>query len=197
VYTIEAAFIADILANPGDDFPRLVLADWLDDQQSEPSPRAEFIRDQVFFRPGSIDFDLLDSNLEQWCPWFSRHDELGFRRCSDKAGAIEVRHFGGQTTFWRRGFIAEVRCTMADWIGTRCSACLEPNEDVPHPKCRLCHGPAIVQCQPVEVVEVSDRRPFSIDYGWHWQAQSSRVEVFRHSPADQLAPCLLPDDMPI
>jgi uncharacterized protein (TIGR02996 family) len=40
--THQDAFLADILAHPDDDAPRLVYADWLDDHGDE--PRAEFIR---------------------------------------------------------------------------------------------------------------------------------------------------------
>ena len=40
--TTREAFLADVIENPDDDAPRLVFADWLDDNgQSE---RAEFIR---------------------------------------------------------------------------------------------------------------------------------------------------------
>jgi uncharacterized protein (TIGR02996 family) len=40
----EAAFLAHVLANPDDDTPRLVYADWLDEQGQD--ARAEFIRVQ-------------------------------------------------------------------------------------------------------------------------------------------------------
>lgn len=43
--SIEAAFLEDVIANPDDDGPRLVYADWLEDHgQAE---RAEFIRVQI------------------------------------------------------------------------------------------------------------------------------------------------------
>jgi len=38
----QIGFFRDILANPEDDTPRLIYADWLDDQGDE--ARAEFIR---------------------------------------------------------------------------------------------------------------------------------------------------------
>ncbi len=41
----EGSFLRAILANPADDLPRLVYADWLDEQQSEVASRkAEFLR---------------------------------------------------------------------------------------------------------------------------------------------------------
>ena len=42
----RTAFMADILANPADDTPRLVFADWLEEFGGEPE-RAEFIRCQI------------------------------------------------------------------------------------------------------------------------------------------------------
>src|SRR5262245_35811801 len=43
--TTEEAFFADIRDNPGDDLPRLVYADWLDDNGDETDrKRAELIR---------------------------------------------------------------------------------------------------------------------------------------------------------
>ena len=41
----EGSFLRAILANPADDLPRLVYADWLDEQQTdEASQKAEFLR---------------------------------------------------------------------------------------------------------------------------------------------------------
>jgi uncharacterized protein (TIGR02996 family) len=69
------AFIAAIAANPADDLPRLVFADWLD-EHGEPA-RAGFIRDQIALtklRPGSEEYkalfrrtaDTLRANLPGW-----------------------------------------------------------------------------------------------------------------------------------
>jgi uncharacterized protein (TIGR02996 family) len=45
--THEQAFLADIIAHPADDAPRLILADWLDERGGEgDAERAEFIRVQ-------------------------------------------------------------------------------------------------------------------------------------------------------
>ena len=43
--SLETAFLAAILERPEDDFPRLVYADWLD-ENGDPA-RAEFIRLQL------------------------------------------------------------------------------------------------------------------------------------------------------
>lgn len=47
----EGSFLRAILANPADDLPRLVYADWLDEQQTDEATRkAEFIRTQHALR---------------------------------------------------------------------------------------------------------------------------------------------------
>ena len=50
------AFLAAIIANPDDDLPRLVFADWLDEHDD--SLRAEFIRGQCALAAGSTDIEL-------------------------------------------------------------------------------------------------------------------------------------------
>jgi uncharacterized protein (TIGR02996 family) len=44
VLLLHEAFLSDVSDNPGDDAPRLIYADWLDDQGGTDNPRAEFIR---------------------------------------------------------------------------------------------------------------------------------------------------------
>ncbi len=48
---------------------------------------------------------------------------------------------------WRRGFVAEIRCPLQAWLD---------------------HGPAVVRAHPVEVVEVTDKKPAVVAgaYGW-------------------------------
>ena len=54
--TEAEAFLAAIIANPDDDLPRLVFADWLDEHDD--SLRAEFIRGQCALAAGSTDIEL-------------------------------------------------------------------------------------------------------------------------------------------
>ena len=62
--TTEAAFLADILAHPDDDTPRLIFADWL--QENGQELRGEYIRVQcqlaAWQAPGpyTCEFDTLD-----------------------------------------------------------------------------------------------------------------------------------------
>jgi uncharacterized protein (TIGR02996 family) len=102
------AFLADILEHPDDDTPRLVYADWLD-ENGDPD-RAEFIRVQCELARGGPDkgrlkqlaqreMTLLHENRQTWVKevpaWARRYpDEVGFRR----------------------GFIAHVICTALAFL---------------------------------------------------------------------------------
>lgn len=100
----EAAFLAAIIANPEDDLPRLVLADWYDENGQ--GDRAEFIRLQIDHsrkgkKPPRVLSDhpiyvLFARHRDQWLAEFPK----GF--------ANQVPH--GQ---FRRGFLAVLRVTPA------------------------------------------------------------------------------------
>ena len=76
----------------------------------------------------------------------------------------------------RRGWPAEVSCTLADWIGGECGECNGI-------ACKRCyvggvipgHGPAIVAAQPVEVVRVTDKRPILSGVFWTWYSSGNRL----------------------
>jgi uncharacterized protein (TIGR02996 family) len=86
------SFLAEIIANPEDDAPRLVFADWLEDN-GDPN-RAEFIRLQIRldsmpeYDPDRFDLeeralDLLAEHREKWLvglPAWARKEPLTFRR---------------------------------------------------------------------------------------------------------------------
>lgn len=97
-------FVRRVCENPADDTVRMVFADWLDDHDEH--DRAEFIRDQVEWRPGSRDFDLLDHNWDRWFPGVRRHDEKGFERTP---GGLAVPLMSGSSLVFSRGFVHEVR----------------------------------------------------------------------------------------
>src|SRR5262249_54775998 len=97
----DEAFLNDICAHPDDDAPRLIYADWLDEQGR--SERAEFIRVQcaLVARPedGALrrrERELLDEHGNAWrqeAPAWARDDSE-----------------------FRRGFVAAVRCPVGDWL---------------------------------------------------------------------------------
>lgn len=125
----DAGFLEAIIRDPADDVPRLIYADWLDDRGE--ADRAEFIRDQVEFRHGSRDWDLLDANLGAWCPWFAPPRGEGHEHFSRSAtSAIRVNHPCGSVTWWRRGFLTKVLCPWGTWLGRGAGMATHPVESV-------------------------------------------------------------------
>jgi uncharacterized protein (TIGR02996 family) len=93
------AFLTDIIANPGDDTPRLVYADWLDDHGD--ADRSEFIRIQV---------ELSRSETAA-----ARRAELLERQkvlldANERAWRAELPRLSGVRWLgWSRGFVGAVR----------------------------------------------------------------------------------------
>src|SRR5262249_48744394 len=106
--TQEQVFLADVAANGGDDVPRLVYADWLEDNgQAE---RAEFIRLQC--RLATLDeFDPQRQELEQ------RHWEFLIVRASEwiKQTLPGWARFEGTAGF-PRGFIDRFSTTASSLL---------------------------------------------------------------------------------
>jgi len=94
--TVPDAFLQDIVADPADDAPRLIFADWLD-EHGDPE-RAEFIRGQIA--------------LEGISPGDPRRADLAARmaeleRAHGAAWSATLCGLAGEVTF-RRGFVAAV-----------------------------------------------------------------------------------------
>jgi len=179
-----SALLRAIRADPADDFPRLLYADWCEENGQD--ERAEYVRHMVTVVP-SLKWGQCSKCLSaEMCepatghpvctcdPQWRRAVERGretLRGGHPERGWIwagpPLNMIPNATFTYRRGFIWRVRCPLAAWIGERCAACMEPNEDVPHPACRLCHGTglhsghgrAIMAAHPVQRVELSDREP--------------------------------------
>src|SRR5437588_12608417 len=100
----DAAFLADICANPDDDTPRLVYADWLEDHGD--SERAEFIRTQI--RYVQIEHYLPESHR-----LYARQKELVERHREEWLGPLARIHDPAVSPeeLWTfvRGFVEEVR----------------------------------------------------------------------------------------
>jgi uncharacterized protein (TIGR02996 family) len=111
-------FLQAILANPDDDTPRLVYADWLDENGNP--ERAEFIRVQIELAKLSR-WDPKRKALEQ------REDELFTRERNWREWTGSLPEFfnanweqcAGRPEAWvtfRRGFPHEVKCSAKSWF---------------------------------------------------------------------------------
>lgn len=121
------ALLAAIIANPDDDTPRLVYADWL--EENGQGERAEFIRVQIAQAAIAMEADPkqgvaigADGRLTYATPpAFERHQELD-RRAAELLSAHDdwdwmpdgFAENGGWD--WERGFVGRVECTAAEWL---------------------------------------------------------------------------------
>lgn len=152
--TDRDALVAAILADPEDDLPRLIYADWCEEQGD--LERAEFVRVQCELSaidrrperdpwPASRFAELRRRERELW-GYLVRdaHDNhagklwgLPAEQCT-VPGPNAPESYPHDTYIVRRGFVAEVRCPLQAWLE---------------------HGPAVVRAHPVERVGPSDCKP--------------------------------------
>lgn len=210
--TEQQAFEAAIRANPDDDLARLVYADWLEENGN--TERAEFIRVQVELvkhtvrrccSPTAHGVDNLCRPLrgrerelwedavrsEQVFDWFR---VFGDRTHTSLASVGEMHdrdpitlEAGGPRAVVRRGFVAEVRCTLAEWCGGE--PCRQGGGEWTVNRhggsthrygpgdCDACNGtgrtpgigPQVVAAHPVQVVTLTDREPMTLgtDHWWY------------------------------
>ncbi len=146
--TEHDALLAAVLADPEDDLPRLVYADWL--EENGQGELAEFIRVQCEMgrapkRHGAGAFcqcrrcvlyrrecELLDEYAYLWFP-------PPLVACLSPAGThFRVPTPGMVGAHVTRGFAGHIACTLADWLSV---------------------GPAVVRSHPVTSVVLTDREP--------------------------------------
>jgi uncharacterized protein (TIGR02996 family) len=113
-------FLADILANPGDDLSRLILADWLDDCGQ--SGRASLIRCQIAHPDWFGDDACLETSSYPYPQeYLDGLDWLKSDAAKGEFGPIAAnrwvwnRERDGVSAVYRRGFIGEVRLTLAEF----------------------------------------------------------------------------------
>jgi uncharacterized protein (TIGR02996 family) len=148
----NTAFLRAVLEHPDDDGPRLVYADWLDEQGQ--ADRAEFIRVQCelaadwsccrctrhqrcgFCRLQRREWELWgDGRMSQWFPTVRMAQTIGL---SVWESAVDNRL---PIALICRGFIDSLICTAEALLGGPCRGCIEPGEsDDGDSRCRLCHG---------------------------------------------------------
>lgn len=103
----ERSLMQVVLKNPFDDTPRLILADWY--QDNDQAVRASFIRAQIL--EGSSGNCICGARGPFHVCWTCKQ--------------FDVKNVSGISSmvFTRRGFIDEIRCTQADFIGRHCGRC--------------------------------------------------------------------------
>ena len=143
----EADFLAAVIADPDDDAPRLIYADWLDENGQD--ERAEFIKAQVAIAR-TIPTDHTRRAPEEGCPCLfcalrRREGELLDRHWTEWAADLRAGYclnlYTGtplsppnRAILFRRGFVHAVTCAAADW---------------------LAHGDAVLAAQPVREVRLT------------------------------------------
>ena len=178
--TTENALLAAVLAAPDDDLPRLVYADWLE-ENGQPE-RAEFIRVQCDLAKDHA-LDASCSGIQcQRCYEISamrrrqanllgfgpgghrRNDDSNWFKWAGYAALIVPRRDvqGFVTGMFRRGFVSEVRCTLAEWCGSENRTCTRCNYAAEHPwedRCPSCNSHRILQYPQGIGLEVVRRHP--------------------------------------
>lgn len=104
--TDRDGLLAAILAEPEDDAPRLVFADWLEEHGEV--ELGEFIRLQCLIEPG-IHANLLTPDMAAAIP---RHNALV--SLMDAKARAQFPFL--QNIIFRRGFVDEISCTAAHWL---------------------------------------------------------------------------------
>lgn len=142
------AMLMAVLASPADDLPRLVYADWLDEQGE--ADRAEFVRVQC--RIATLNAELMsDEDCDATnCPGCGERRELQrrerelwlmavaeelparwvlpppdgftFRKLPGDEWETDGRPHISQAEY-RRGFVGEIRLPMASLMGSECERC--------------------------------------------------------------------------
>ncbi len=100
--SIEDAFLHDILAQPDDDAPRLIYADWLDERND---PRGEFIRVQCALA------QLSAEDPRRW-PLEQRQQEL----LSEHETKWLPKNIDNASCVFRRGFVEEISLLLQDFL---------------------------------------------------------------------------------
>ncbi len=124
--------------------------------------------------------ELLDVTAN-WSGWtHAAFDGLAYDVGVSTNGTMQIVHLYDQrknqigefSCLFRRGFVALVSCTLADWCGAECERCRNSwghatgRGSWPGENCRSCHGvgrvgahgPALVRAAPLERVKLAEWR---------------------------------------
>jgi uncharacterized protein (TIGR02996 family) len=128
--TTEDALLAAVAANPADDLPRLVYADWCD--ENDRPVRAEFIRLQIeIAKKETLPREVVNLFAHLWQRQQELLDAHADELLGPLAGVVQPLNYE-----FRRGFLDWVALTLRDFLNARDQ--LEPL--VPVPEVRVSHA---------------------------------------------------------
>ncbi len=201
--------LAAILEEPQSDDLRLIAADWL--EENGELERGEFVRVQVeLAKKERRHAEVLDHIDGEQAIGRINRDKANILKATTDLQLYELRRRERELlearnldrwllevlpdlAFWqrtsslidcfRRGFLAEITCTLADWCGKECSTCQLPGRVIFFRCCDVCHGagrigihgPALVRAAPLARVALTEWRGERCaacegtgDQGIHW-----------------------------
>lgn len=123
----HAAFLADIIAAPDDDTPRLIYADWLEDPDHNPGPLqpewAEFIRVQCWLASHPSCGSCTGPEWQRGKPCRECDQREAYRRRQRELSNFAAQwplltgiQFIDVTWVFTRGFIEAIACTAGDVV---------------------------------------------------------------------------------
>ncbi len=133
----EADFLHAVLANPDDDAPRLVFADWLEEQGD--SERAALIRAQIALaNPPYSNLTEQTRAKHDRAYGLLREQEAACWTPENAARWLHVPKVVASRCYFHRGFLREMSVFMDDWLS---------------------YGPHLVCLAPVQKVDLLDKKP--------------------------------------
>lgn len=161
-----------IIDDPADDLARLAYADWLEENEAPKFPqypsRAAFVR-------GSVEWEQSGYAGGHWFARLLSRGNALMNSPDPLPGIIRYVHpdpkpgnrMGGVNAIYRRGFVWDVQCGLADW---------------------LARGRAVCAAHPVERVGLTDRQANHFHAVWQWEKQVSSDEEIHPIAAHDLPP---------
>ncbi len=151
--TLEEILLQEICANPSDDTPRLVYADWLEENGHE--DRANYIRTEC-----GLLSELYIQKQPVWALAIARafgfpieqtkSDQESFRCFGYASGTVIGANRREVKWGWSRGFISSIECHCGDWLK---------------------YGREVVKVAPIERVILTDKATHSTQgtqlFGWY------------------------------
>lgn len=140
--SLEDAFLADIIAHPEDDAPRLIYADWLQEQGRE--TRAELIRVQIELASRRHAGGPTHCGRSRWLRNRERELLSDWEAADVPWGPAGPLFFAPAAWTHRRGFLFSISLDTEDWLR---------------------FGPALVRLVPLEEMSLTDRCAFDSTVG--------------------------------